>query len=1407
MKKILIFWPFNALGARTGAHQVQLADLMALLNLGYEITLFASDLFGDPDTGWHVDDVRKFEEACHIKIHLAQANSVEKLFLLNQQVYHPDTWDMYQTPWLLREFHNVFLEVKPDLVLIYYAWWGQLAVGDAYKSATRILRSVDLLEINGHLSKKVSPFLKEPVIPEDVDPSVIDEAFYDELWNHSYENESKEMKVYNAYDGVVTITESDARIIRTHSTCRAVRTVPTACALQHIKNSYDGLPLFVGSNNPLNLQGYVYFVRKVLPRVLGKIPGFRLRVVGGFSEKVERVQGVELSGYVPDLKPLYAASRFTVCPMLGGTGSQIKILESMAHGVPVIAMKAVASASPIEHGVNGFVANDAKEFAQYAIQLSMDSALCRKLGEAARQTIAEQLSMEQSVERWREALSAAQEKVTRRTEPQAISLKSQTPKKVNAMSSLRESALSRPKISVVTPTMNCAQYIRGCIESVLAQNYENFEHIIVDGASTDETVEILKEYPHLKWVSEADNGEAEALNKALAMADGDIISWLNADDNYFGHDVFRIVASEMNSHEGRHLVYGKTLLTDEPQAIAWLQIPRVPITLPILMRWFDLIELYQPSMFYSKELIHTIGKYREDLFFSIDYEFWLRIAAQGYSFHYVDHVLSQSRLFRESGKSALPRKEQEESWTQTATAFQHHLSEVERIHFWKDYYHYQLPYLKQSNEPITLPDDEWAQIGLALVLRGCGVGLEVVKLLEQTTTQSPQCSDAYWLLGDELLRGTKDYDRAKPILVQAQALTCRKQQEAVKMQASSSINSDCLIREVQPAMKANVEKEPVSRTSINEKHDPSRQERPLRVLFQNRPNAVSHPGGDTLVMNKLKNGLEQLGIQVDIALGQSTLTSYDLVHLFNFATPEYTEHCAREALQAGIPFVVTTLFEDWPRFLSKCSASIDVFRQYFENGFDEEQFALNLNQIRGLPSVPPSENSFVAQHASCLFASGEVERRRLLEIYPESKRVEVVKFGMDHLNADVGPELFFEKNQVKDYVLCVGRLETRKNQLMLLKALQDEQVPMVFVTGGVKYQAEYDDMCRRFPRKAPTIFVDRLSDDMLASCYRGAKVFCLPSWYELPGIVTIEAARFGCAVAATSWGTLKDYLPYGVHYCEPDDPNSIREAVLQAISVLPSAHLQTDALQYTWSRTVNQLVGLYHDILKKPKESSIQNVPTSHPTSYSPQPDPSEFETELKDAKDALAQGEIDKAKMYLEQLFQSHPTHSEGWLVSGVLSMQQQSYQEAVHAFSKALRFGGDDRKCRLGLAMAYQGQTADEKAKAVLLEVLRAYPDDEEAIHWLIRACTALDDWEELERSLSYYVQRNPANNSVRFALASVQMKLKKVQDAQAHMQTLQVLSPNLEGLDELKKVLGGFDIDHISASSQRKSALIAR
>ena len=93
------------------------------------------------------------------------------------------------------------------------------------------------------------------------------------------------------------------------------------------------------------------------------------------------------------------------------------------------------------------------------------------------------------------------------------------------------------KISVVTPSYNQGEFIEDAINSVLNQDYDDFEHIIVDGLSTDNTIDILKKYDHLKWVSEEDDGQSDALNKGFKKASSDTICWLNADD-YLLNDTF-----------------------------------------------------------------------------------------------------------------------------------------------------------------------------------------------------------------------------------------------------------------------------------------------------------------------------------------------------------------------------------------------------------------------------------------------------------------------------------------------------------------------------------------------------------------------------------------------------------------------------------------------------------------------------------------------------------------------------------------------------------------------------------------------------------------------------------------------------------------------------------------------------
>jgi glycosyltransferase involved in cell wall biosynthesis len=368
---------------------------------------------------------------------------------------------------------------------------------------------------------------------------------------------------------------------------------------------------------------------------------------------------------------------------------------------------------------------------------------------------------------------------------------------------------------------------------------------------------------------------------------------------------------------------------------------------------------------------------------------------------------------------------------------------------------------------------------------------------------------------------------------------------------------------------------PVARPSI------SSGQRPLRILFQNRPNASSQPGGDTVVMKRLRERLGRLGVQVDVALGPSPLSSYDVVHLFNFATPQLTERYAREAVEARVPFVVTTLYEDWPRFLASSEATFEIFRQYVDGGRDERLFQENLQRLRVLPSFQKAENAYTARHAACLLACSLSEKERLLRDYPDARRIEVVKFGSDHAKSiDADPELFCGQYGVKDYVLCVGRLETRKNQLMLLKALERDEIPIVFITGGFTYQQSYAELCRRFQRLGKTLFVERVADAMLISAYKGARVLCMPSWYELPGLVALEAARCGCPIVASSWGVLEEYLGQAVWYCEPDHPTSIRQAILRAYSSPVPTCLQEKANELTWDRAAQQLLTIYQKLAR-----------------------------------------------------------------------------------------------------------------------------------------------------------------------------------------------------------------------------------
>lgn len=178
-----------------------------------------------------------------------------------------------------------------------------------------------------------------------------------------------------------------------------------------------------------------------------------------------------------------------------------------------------------------------------------------------------------------------------------------------------------PRITVITPSLNQGRYIRQNILSVLAQDYPGLEHIVVDGGSTDGTLAVLKEFPHLRWISEPDRGQADALNKGLALATGDIVGWLNADD-WYEPGIFAAVARAFELPE-THWAVGGITMAYEP-AGPLLRQASPPITYRALLRDPDIVR--QPPAFFRRNLLEQAGGWNIVYHMVMDYDLWLRLA-------------------------------------------------------------------------------------------------------------------------------------------------------------------------------------------------------------------------------------------------------------------------------------------------------------------------------------------------------------------------------------------------------------------------------------------------------------------------------------------------------------------------------------------------------------------------------------------------------------------------------------------------------------------------------------------------------------------------------------------------------------------------------------------------------------
>ncbi len=216
-----------------------------------------------------------------------------------------------------------------------------------------------------------------------------------------------------------------------------------------------------------------------------------------------------------------------------------------------------------------------------------------------------------------------------------------------------------PRISIITPSFNQGQFIAATLQSVVDQKYPDVELIVMDGGSTDQTVAILKKFAKENvnnelltfiWKSEKDGGQADAINKGLKIATGDILAYLNSDDTY-ERDTFKIISKYFLSHPKVQFVYGHGKLIDPSGKKIGMYND--------FQADFDTLHgscpISQPTAFWSREIFEKIGFFDKSFHYTMDYDYWVRVS-QKFSMVYLNEVLANTRIHPAAKTSSQTQK-------------------------------------------------------------------------------------------------------------------------------------------------------------------------------------------------------------------------------------------------------------------------------------------------------------------------------------------------------------------------------------------------------------------------------------------------------------------------------------------------------------------------------------------------------------------------------------------------------------------------------------------------------------------------------------------------------------------------------------------------------------------------------
>jgi len=345
----------------------------------------------------------------------------------------------------------------------------------------------------------------------------------------------------------------------------------------------------------------------------------------------------------------------------------------------------------------------------------------------------------------------------------------------------------------------------------------------------------------------------------------------------------------------------------------------------------------------------------------------------------------------------------------------------------------------------------------------------------------------------------------------------------------------------------------------------------VRVAFFVYPTAFQAPGGGEIQLLKTKEYLEKEGVEVKLFdPWKDKMSDFDIFH--TFGSVKECLNAIRTARLQGVKTVLSTICwyswkSAWLTYTEPKARLVSVARHVAKRFF---------------PFLPSMRKSMM-EESDLLFPNSESEAHQLTRFFGmPRKKIFVVPNGVDPVFEQAKPDDFIQRYGLRDFVLMVGRIEPRKNQLNMVRALRGAKFPVVFVGEPVHHYQDYYAACKR-EAGGNIHFLGALPHEsgLLSSAYVACNTFLLATWLETPGLAALEAALAGAKVVITDQGATREYFGEYAAYVTPDRLSEIL-SVTSAVFEKPKNGLLKEHIKknYLWQHVAKRTLEGYHLLLE-----------------------------------------------------------------------------------------------------------------------------------------------------------------------------------------------------------------------------------